>query len=742
MAFGTFSSSSAVRLRHDADILAFALAIDPELAVMQARKLVEGGLRELLRSSSVAAGPGANVEKLDTLSLDELVQRLRKLLPSALIPQIELVQRQGNQAVHTRLGAEAFTVAHATPSALAAVNFVRWVVTRGAPTPGWLHAVTLSINEGGRRVPMGFRDVEPAGAGLRLPMNKLQELIDKGHLSLAADGTVRRNRSGPKRLPNFQGYEALLDTPDPMNVQLEGSDALVVAVARGTETRCAWERWIASYAPASGAVTAHARPFDPSVTFDRVEEVLPIFGLSSFREHQREALVELVAGRDVFCTVPTGAGKSFIYQAAALLVPGTSVVISPLVALMEDQVAHLRLLGYPAATINYTTSADDEARCLADLRGGAIRLLYVSPEMLFDQRIVNTIRGLTIGIMAVDEAHCVSQWGHDFRPEYLRLTRARDELRPRAVLATTATAPPRTARDVVRGLALRSPTLLTSRSLRPNLALTVRHFSDAPSRREALVDYVADRRGAPGIVYVEQRATSVQLADLLHRRLGVMALPHHGDMPDDVRAKSLAAFRSREVDIIVATKAFGLGVHRDDVRFVLQWAMPDSLETLAQAAGRAGRDGHGAECPVWHATGDELVHIARTHRIFPGADRLAELHRIVSGAKAAGTTGGASVLDRDEGAERLAVDEVGFRLLLAEATMQGFIRIRSRQGNRFELECSDLPSNFDTLYAARVIERQAARLDKLADVLAFLALPEGHAEALDRYLATGQTPGT
>jgi ATP-dependent DNA helicase RecQ len=334
------------------------------------------------------------------------------------------------------------------------------------------------------------------------------------------------------------------------------------------------------------------------------------FGFRRFRPGQREACAAAAANRDVLVVMPTGSGKSLCYQLPALLRDDLTIVVSPLVALMQDQVDALRArgLGDRVAVVNAQQDAGANARTLEAAVRGELRLLYVAPERFAAPGFFDRLGRARIGLFVVDEAHCVSQWGHDFRPDYFRLGHAARRLGAAAIVASTATATPQVAADVVRRLALRDPVRVTTGFDRPNLAFAVAR--PAPHEKRAMVVEALRREGAlPAIVYAGTRAGSEELAEALTRELGEEALPYHAGLERERRAAVQRRFLRDDVRVVVATNAFGMGVDKPNVRTVLHASVPASLEAYYQEAGRAGRDGEPARALLLAENRDKALHV-------------------------------------------------------------------------------------------------------------------------------------
>jgi ATP-dependent DNA helicase RecQ len=327
------------------------------------------------------------------------------------------------------------------------------------------------------------------------------------------------------------------------------------------------------------------------------------WGYTSFRPLQREAMDAILSDRDSIVVMPTGGGKSLCFQAPAVVRDGLAVVVSPLISLMKDQVDTLVGNGVPAACYNSSLPSERKSSVLAGLREGRYRLLYVSPERLVGEggsAFINLLAGCAVRFVAIDEAHCISQWGHDFRPEYRQLGTLRTLLPNISIHAYTATATARVRRDIAAQLGLITPLELVGSFDRPNLVYRVLARANL---KQQLLEILSRHRGQAGIIYCTSRREVDALAAWL-REKNVRALPYHAGLSDDERSRHQDAFLEEEADVIVATVAFGMGIDRSDVRFVVHAGAPQSLEHYQQESGRAGRDGLEAECVLIYSTAD------------------------------------------------------------------------------------------------------------------------------------------
>jgi ATP-dependent DNA helicase RecQ len=464
------------------------------------------------------------------------------------------------------------------------------------------------------------------------------------------------------------------------------------------------------------------------------------FGFAGFRPGQREACEAALTGRDVMVVMPTGSGKSLCYQLPALLRDDVTVVVSPLVALMQDQVEALaaRGLGGRVALVNAQQDAGANAEALRRAAGGELRLLYVAPERFAAPGFLDRMAAARVGLFVVDEAHCVSQWGHDFRPDYFRLADAARTLGAAAIVASTATATPRVAADVARRLGLRDPLRVATGFDRPNISFSVAR--PAPHEKRALVAEALRADGAlPAIVYAGTRAGAEELAADLSRALGEEAAAYHAGLDREQRARVQRRFLADDIRVICATNAFGMGVDKANVRTVLHASVPASLEAYYQEAGRAGRDGRPARALLLAENRDKALHVHFIKRDeiedgLPGwlADRLA----------AAADGDGRYVLEASRLARDLGGDGDRLRALIGHLTRARVVspspsapdRVAGRILGRFDRRAA-------ALCRASVEEAARARWRQYREIWAYVEKDACRREAILRHFGDRSQPG-
>ena len=340
---------------------------------------------------------------------------------------------------------------------------------------------------------------------------------------------------------------------------------------------------------------------DSAVLHAKLKE---FFGFESFKADQERIINHLVNGGNTFVLMPTGGGKSLCYQLPALVMEGTAIVISPLIALMKNQVDAIRGFGYGnegiAHFLNSSLNKAQIAEVRSDLLSGATKLLYVAPESLTKAENIAMLKEIKISFYAIDEAHCISEWGHDFRPEYRRIRNIIDEIENAPVIALTATATPKVQSDILKNLGIPDATVFKSSFNRPNLYYEIRDKSDP---KKDIIKYIRQNAGKSGIIYCLSRKKVEELAELLNIN-GIKAAPYHAGLDAKTRADNQDKFLMEDVDVIVATIAFGMGIDKPDVRFVIHYDIPKSIEGYYQETGRAGRDGKEGQCITFYSYKD------------------------------------------------------------------------------------------------------------------------------------------
>jgi ATP-dependent DNA helicase RecQ len=402
-----------------------------------------------------------------------------------------------------------------------------------------------------------------------------------------------------------------------------------------------------------------------------------LFGFAAFRPGQREAVEAGLASRDVLVVMPTGSGKSLCYQLPALMRTDLTLVVSPLVSLMQDQVEAVeRVAPGRVALVNAQQDAATNRRAVERAVAGHVRLLYVAPERFASPGFLERIRHADIGLFVVDEAHCVSQWGHDFRPDYFRLADAARWLGAKAITASTATATPQVAADIVQRLGLRDPVRVATGFDRPNLSFAVVPCPTKEAVHRGIAVALGEPGALPGIVYAGTRAECDRLAKRLGKELGVETIAYHAGLAREERSEAQRRFMAGDVPLVVATNAFGMGVDKADVRTVCHESVPASVEAYYQEAGRAGRDGQPARCLLFATGRDKGLHVFFIERSSVGDDELKAVARAIVRSAEPTAAGGAPRYDVPAGflASLAAGEEEKVRAIVGHLARTGVVQ--------------------------------------------------------------------
>ena len=355
------------------------------------------------------------------------------------------------------------------------------------------------------------------------------------------------------------------------------------------------------------------------------EQWLGNFGLDGFRPGQDHVIEAILSGRDTLCIMPTGGGKSLCFQLPTIAREGVTIVISPLIALMKDQVDSLLQRGIPATFINSTLSLDEQQSRIADMVRGKYKLIYIAPERLRSSSFMRSVQRTKIQLLAVDEAHCISQWGHDFRPDYARLGKFRERLGNPQTVALTATATSLVQDDISKILKFENPAKFVTGFARTNLTLSVKSPKGNVEKDQELVRFLKSHPGC-GIIYASTRKSCEQLIELLSEEIDRSVAFYHAGLPIDMRRKVQEQFMSGEIEIIVATNAFGMGIDKSDLRFVVHYNLPGSIEAYYQEAGRAGRDGKDSECLMLYSYQDKFIQEFFIENSYPSKETVREVY--------------------------------------------------------------------------------------------------------------------
>jgi ATP-dependent DNA helicase RecQ len=440
------------------------------------------------------------------------------------------------------------------------------------------------------------------------------------------------------------------------------------------------------------------------------------FGYDDFRRGQVDVVQSVIDGRDTLGVLPTGGGKSLCYQVPALVLPGLTVVVSPLISLMKDQVDRLMSRGVPAAFLNSTLRTEEVERRLISAERGLLKLLYVAPERLEGADLQRCLRRARLSLFAVDESHCISEWGHEFRPSFRRIADVTDTLGRPQTVALTATATPAVRSDILRQLRMRSPKVIVGGFDRPNLHYAVRECRTDAEKDRALLEELRSHE-QPSIVYAPTRVLVERIARQLVRA-GRNAAAYHGGLDDDVRRDVQDAFMSGQVHTIVATNAFGMGIDKPNVRLVVHYAMPGTPEAYYQEAGRGGRDGLPSHCVLLHSFKDRFTHEWFIRGTFPEQQLVDRVHRALLVAQRGGLapTDAGAVARLCSGATAMEV-ESAIRLLeqrhvVARGARSMSVRVRLlATPERIRREVTGLPDQTEVSVLRALWKTDAAGLE-------------------------------
>lgn len=441
------------------------------------------------------------------------------------------------------------------------------------------------------------------------------------------------------------------------------------------------------------------------------------FALEGFRPGQEKAIDHILNGRDTLVVMPTGSGKSLVFQFCAVAQPGTAIVISPLIALMKDQVDHMHAVGVAATYINSSLGPSEQNRRMERMRAGGWKLVYVAPERLRNPEFLAAIQEVQLSMLVIDEAHCISQWGHDFRPDYLHIGAVRRALNCPRTVALTATATPEVQEDIIDQLELPSAERVITGFARPNLVFHVKYTPDLRAKQAMIRKVLGTVKGA-GIIYVGTRREAEELSVTLEAEYQVPTMVYHGGMERGNRSLVQDAFLSDPNAVLIATNAFGMGVDRPDVRFVIHFNVPGTLEAYYQEAGRAGRDGRSAQCMLLYAPQDRNLQEWFIDNDAPSQNELTALHKFITDRV------------KDDGLAKVSAEDIYRGIRLQEVKMRVGVSLLEKAGTLKRLRDDTYGMHFtmseltDETVAGIMVEVQQRRLRKRSQLDKMVAFAE------------------
>jgi ATP-dependent DNA helicase RecQ len=450
------------------------------------------------------------------------------------------------------------------------------------------------------------------------------------------------------------------------------------------------------------------------MTENLISSLKTYFGFSSFRPGQEQSIHNLLNQEHTLAVMPTGSGKSLIFQLAALLLPGLTLVVSPLIALMKDQVDSLERRGIPATFINSTLIGSELDRRLKDLASGAYRIVYIAPERLRSTKFIQALKCQKISLLAVDEAHCISEWGHDFRPDYLHIARFRAAFGNPLTVALTATATPKVQDDIVQSLGLLQAQRVVTGFNRSNLAFEVRYTKDQVARLKALRALLLEKTDGAAIIYTGTRRDAEEVGEFVSTAVGIQSAHYHAGLPPEQRTRIQDEFMSGALSVVVATNAFGMGIDRPDVRQVIHYSLPGSLEAYYQEAGRAGRDELPARAVLLYSTEDRALQEWFIANSAMTRDDLRLLYQALSPA-----SNSQKMVLLDDLSCLTGLPEIKLRVGLSELERAGILEHFGDQGLQLSIKLNPWQDSEIQAIAGRLTQHQVYRKSQLQRMITY-----------------------